>query len=215
MRLFYAIAAVILFSAFAFGQNEQAPIVEKKIDYEDWVLPNVLTGKDMNLRKFIRGKKLVMVVYWAPWCPNWKHDAAFVQGLYEKYKDKGFDVIGVAEYDPVARMKEHIEAYKLTFPSVYETELRTARETSKHNGYRRAAGDTRKWGTPWYLFFDGTKPEPPGLVLAETLPIVNGELIKEEAEKFIRTRLGLDSSALANEIEVCEPETKTPVLIKP
>jgi peroxiredoxin len=195
MRLFYATIAVLVLSFLAFGQNEQAPIVEKKIDYEDWVLPNVLTGKEMNLRKFVRGNKLVMVVYWAPWCPNWKHDAAFVQGLYEKYKGDGFDVIGIAEYDSVAKMKSHIEQYKLTFPSVYESDSTAAREKTKHFTMRRAAGDTRKWGSPWYVFFDGTKPEPTGPIQTETAAIVNGELIKKDAEEYIRKKLGLSDAA--------------------
>jgi hypothetical protein len=45
----------------------------------------VQTGAETNLRKFTAGKKLVMVVYFAPWCPNWKHDAKFVESMYEKY----------------------------------------------------------------------------------------------------------------------------------
>jgi len=193
MKLSSSFLLVLLIASFAFAQNEQAPIVEKKIDYEDWGLPNVLTGKDMNLRKFVRGKKLVMAVYWAPWCPNWKHDAAFVQGLYEKYKGDGFDVIGVAEYDSVAKMKAHIGQYKLTFPSVYESDSTAAREKTKHFTMRRTAGDTRKWGSPWYVFFDGTKPEPKGPIQAETAAVVNGELIKKDAEEYIRQKLGLEA----------------------
>jgi hypothetical protein len=81
--------AFILFTftlVFAQGGNEQSPIVEKEITYKDWVFKNVQTGSDMNLRKFTVGKKLVMVVYFAPWCPNWKHDVRFVESMYQKYK---------------------------------------------------------------------------------------------------------------------------------
>jgi hypothetical protein len=156
-----------------------------------------------------------MVVYWAPWCPNWKHDAAFVQGLYEKYKGNGFDVIGVAAYDPVSSMKSHIEQYKLTFPSVYETEKRDARLTSKHYTYRTAVGDRRKWGTPFYIFLDGKTPEPTGNIQAETAPVVPGELMKEDVEKYIREKLGLTAEKASAELEICEPEKKTAALVKP
>ena len=39
-----------------------------------------------------------MVVYFAPWCGNWRHEAPVAARLYEKYKDQGFEVIGVSEY---------------------------------------------------------------------------------------------------------------------
>ena len=86
MKFILAIGFILSSLVFAFGQggNEQSPIVEKDIAYKDWVYKNVQTGSDMNLRKFTLGKKLVMVVYFAPWCPNWKHDLAFVQAMYEK-----------------------------------------------------------------------------------------------------------------------------------
>lgn len=215
MKVILSLILVVGFALSAFGQNERAPMVEKKIDYENWTYPNVLTGAETNLRTFVRGKKLVMVVYWAPWCPNWKHDAAFVQGLYEKYKGNGFDVIGVAAYDPVSSMKSHIEQYKLTFPSVYETEKRDARLTSKHYTYRTAVGDRRKWGTPFYIFLDGKTPEPTGNIQAETAPVVPGELMKEDVEKYIREKLGLSAEKASAELEICEPEKKITALVKP
>ena len=107
-----------------FGQNEQSPIVEKAFDYKDWTYKNIRNDGSTNLREFTKGKKLVLVVYFAPWCPNWKHDVAFVQGLYDKYRSNGLEIIGVGEYDPVPSMKTHLDAYKITFPSVYESDSR-------------------------------------------------------------------------------------------
>src|SRR5687767_11367795 len=118
MKLILTITLTLICFSAAFGQggNESAPIVEKDIAYKDWIYKDVQTGADVNLRKFIAGKKLVMVVYFAPWCPNWKHDVSFVQSMYEKYKAKGFDVVAIGEYDPVQSMKSHVAQYKLTFP---------------------------------------------------------------------------------------------------
>ena len=44
------------------------------------------------------GKKLVMVLYFAPWCPNWRNEAPVAASLYEKYKAQGFEIVGVSEY---------------------------------------------------------------------------------------------------------------------
>lgn len=222
MKFIFALAIILSGLAFAFGQggNEQSPIVEKDIAYKDWVYKNVQTGNDMNLRKFTFGKKLVMVVYFAPWCPNWKHDLPFVQAMYEKYKINGLDVIAVGEYDPVDSMKAHIEQFKLPFPVVWESDARTAKQTTSHYEYRKSVGDTRNWGSPWYIFLEVNKLEPGGQVMTKKAPIVNGELVQPDAEKFIREKLGLraeTSTSLAKtpEIEICEPEKKNTALVKP
>ena len=59
----------------AFAQNEQAPILEKDLAYKDWTLKGIRDGKDADLRDLIKDKKLVAIVYFAPWCHNWQHDA--------------------------------------------------------------------------------------------------------------------------------------------
>jgi len=222
MRIITSILFVLISFSFAVAQNEQAPIVEKTFDYKDWVYKNIETGKDMNLRKFTDGKKLVMVVYWAPWCPNWEYDVAFVQSLYEKYKDKGFDVIGVGEYDPVDNMKAHIKTNKVTYTNVYESTSRLDREKTAHYSQRREAGDLRKWGSPWYVFLETGKLEPDGqIVMSKKPPVVNGELIKKQAEAFIQEKLGIAVASQSagigksKEFEVCEPDTKTSEFKKP
>lgn len=208
-----AIMAFILAGA-AFSQTgEQAPIVERDFEYKDWVYKNIATDRDMNLRKFVNGKKLVMVTYFSPWCPNWKNNAAFVQKMYDKYKGNGFDVIAVGEYASVDAMKKHVDEYKLTFPVVFESDSQAARLTTTHYQLRQAAGDTRKWGSPWYVFLEGSKVEPAGNVFTRKTPVVNGELIEAEAEKYIRTKLGLDKTAA---VEVCDPAKPTTAnLVKP
>src|SRR6478735_344605 len=79
MKFVFSLAFILLTATLAFAQggNESSPIVEKEIAYKDWNYKNVQTGAETSLRSFAAGKKLVMVVYFAPWCPNWKHDVKF------------------------------------------------------------------------------------------------------------------------------------------
>jgi thiol-disulfide isomerase/thioredoxin len=220
MKPFFTLILILSSLVFASAQNEQAPIVEKEIGYKDWVYKNVQTGSDVNLRKFTFGKKLVMVVYFAPWCGNWKHDLPFVQAMYDKYKGNGFDVIAVGEYDPVDSMKAHISQYKLTFPVVWESDSGSAKQKTSHYEYRRSVGDTRNWGSPWYILLEVGKLETNGKVLAKRAPVVSGELIRPEAEKFIRERLGLAATAdlklsSLDPAEVCDPAKSSAPLVKP
>ena len=222
MKFIFAAALVLCGLSLAFGQggNEQSPIIEKEIAYKDWTYKNVQTAADVNLRSVTNGKKLVLVVYFAPWCPNWKHDARFVQSMYDKYKTNGLDVVGVGEYDPVDSMKTHIAEYKLTFPVVWESDARASKQTTPHYAYRKSVGDTRSWGSPWYIFLEGKALEGSGPVIVKKAPDVNGELIQPDAEIFIREKLGLKPEGAIGltktaEIEVCEPEKKAAALAKP
>ena len=221
MRYLAAFFVSIVCLTAVFGQNEQAPIIERDIEYKDWTYKSVRGGEEVNLRSFTRGKKLVMVVYFAPWCNNWKHDAPMLQRLYEKYKPAGLDMIAVGEYDPVAAMVSNLDALKITFPAVYESENRSEKQNTPHYSYRKSTGDTRNWGSPWYIFLTPETMEKKGDKLVKKTFVINGEMIEAEGEKFIREKLGLPAEpakgAIAGKekIEVCEPDKKIADLKKP
>ena len=214
MKPLLALAIILIGLTAVFAQNEQAPLQEKEIKYKDWTYKSVRDDKDINLRDFAKKKKLVLVVYFAPWCPNWKHEAPFAQKLYEKYKANGFDVIGVGEYDTVAAMKTDLDDKKITFPVVYESDSKESKQKTLHYEYRQAVGDTRGWGSPWNIFLEPARLAKKGDILTEKTFIVNGELIEAEVEKFVREKLGLPAetpkakNSANRTIEVCEPETK-------
>ena len=208
----------ILLVGFTFtaqAQHEYAPLLEKEINYKDWTYKSIRDGKDVNLRQITATKKLVLVVYFAPWCPNWKLQAPVAEALYEKYKDKGLEIVAVGEYDTVDVMKASLDTFKITFPAVYESEARTAKQQTLHYEYRKLTGDTRNWGSPWSIFIEPATLEKKGDVLVKKATIVNGELMEAETETFIREKLGLPKeekktqSAEKKTAEVCEPTTTT------
>ena len=219
-RAFVGAAIMLLSLVAANAQNEQSPIVEKEITYNDWTYKDIRSGKDVNLRDFAKGKKLTIVVYWAPWCHNWQHDAPMVEKLYEKYKDKGLGVIGVGEYDPVDSMKGILDTFKITFPAVYESQNRSEREKTLHFGYRHATGDTRNWGSPYYVFLIPSSMEKKGDVLTKKTFVINGEMIETEGEAFIRKQLKLpllDAPKVTqvSQTESCDPNPRPTELKRP
>ena len=221
MKTLLALAIMLFGLTFASAQTEQAPLQEKEIKYKDWTYKSIRDDKPVNLREFTNKKKLVMVVYFAPWCPNWKHEAPFAQKLYEKYEVNGFDVIGVGEYDTIDAMKTNLDTFKITFPVVYESDSKEARQKTLHYDYRIAVGDARGWGSPWNIFLEPSKLTKKGDVLTEKTFVVNGELIEAEVEKFVREKLGLSTDktkadkTVSKIIEVCEPEKKVANFVKP
>lgn len=191
----FALLAFTLSSlvAFAQGNHEYAPIQEKEISYADWTYKNLKDDSPVNLRSFANGKKLVLVVYFASWCPNWRNEAPFAAKLYEKYKADGLDVIGVSEYASREDTKNFFGPAGPAFTIVSESESRENRETTPHFGYRHKTGDTRKWGSPYNIFLTPAKLNPTEEVLTEKVWVANGELIEADAEKFVREQLGLKS----------------------
>jgi peroxiredoxin len=223
MKSLFLMAILLLSFTFANAQHEYAPIKEHEIKYKDWTYKSVQDGKDVNLRDFTKGKKLVMVVYFAAWCPNWKFEAPVAQKLYDKYKSQGFDVIGVGEYATAVDTKKYFDDNKLTFPVVFESETKEDKLKTTHYDYRQKTEDTRNWGSPWNIFLEPATIEKKGDTIAKKAFVVNGEFIEDETEKFIRQKLGLPAEESKAEIikakddkkiETCDPEKKTIVDFK-
>ncbi len=173
--------------------HEYAPVLEKTVNYKAWTLNELASNKPVALRSLMQGKKLVMVLYFAPWCPNWRNEAPVAASLYEKYKAQGFEIIGVGEYGSRDDVKAFFGPTGSPYPVVSESESRDDREKTPHFGYRQLTGDTRKWGSPWNIFLDPAKCNSSGDVLTEKAWIVNGELIQADADKFIHDRLAANA----------------------
>jgi thiol-disulfide isomerase/thioredoxin len=195
-------AALILTATAAHAQNghEYAPIVEKTVNYKNWTLNNLATNKPASLRSLMQGKKLVMVLYFAPWCPNWRNEAPVAARLYDKYKSQGFEIVAVSEYASAADSRSYFGPMGAPYPVVVESETREDRDKTPHYAYRQMTGDTRKWGSPWNIFLDPAKCNSTGDVLIEKAFVVNGELIEAEADKFIADRLKTNAA-----ITPCKP----------
>lgn len=202
------------------AQNEQAPIVDKDIKYQNWKYPTVRDiSKELDLRELSAGKKLVVVVYFAPWCPNWRFDAPKLEAFYKKYQAQGLEIVGVGEYDPVDSMKTNLNSLGITFPVVYESVSRAQRGATKHSEYRKGTGDKRYTGSPWYILLDPAKYSKDGDTLVKSADVINGEMIMTEGEAYIRKALGLPAEDAAKKpqpaataaIEACDPNKPTAI----
>lgn len=221
MRYFSRILLGLFIVATVCAQEEQAPITEKEIVYYDWTYKSIHSDLEQNLRNYTVGKKLVIVVYFAPWCHIWRHDGPMIQKLYDKYKDDGLGVIAVGLYDPVEAMKANLNTLKIRFPAVYESVDRDDKQRSLHYKYRQSTGDERIWGSPWYIFLNPSNMEKAGDILTRKASVINGSMIESEGEAFIRrqlelpaidTKIGLRKNG---KIEVCNPNNRIIGLIRP
>ena len=199
MKQFFAIIMLALTLAPALRAqdgHEYSPLQEKTVNYKNWTFNDLKDNKPAELRSLARGKKLVLVVYFAPWCPNWRNEAPVAARLYEKYKAQGLEVIGVGEYGSRDDVLAYFGATGAPYPVVMESETKEAKKTNSHYGYRQLTGDTRNWGSPWNIFLEPAKIKATGDVLTENAWVVNGELIEADVDKFISERLGAKAAVI-------------------
>lgn len=77
-----------------------------------------LDGGTITLAEF-RGKKPVVVDFWASWCPNCRRDMPNLNRFYEKYKDK-VEVIGVNLQEKDSTVRDFIASRGITFPIAFD-----------------------------------------------------------------------------------------------
>jgi hypothetical protein len=193
-----SVLAFVLAPAVARAQagHEYSPLTESTVNYKNWKLQNVVTDKEEDLRKLMAGKKLVMIVYFAPWCGNWRNESPIAAKLYDKYKAQGFQVIGISEYADRESARAYFGEGGPPYPVVIESEKRDDKQETAHYAYRQLTGDKRNWGSPWNIFLEPGKVNANGEVLTEKAWVVNGELIEDEVDKFIASKVGGASAAV-------------------
>ena len=160
-----------------------------KLEYQNFRLPTSVEGQIIDLRAATKGKKLVLVAYFAAWCENSNHDYETIKYLLKKFGDKGLSVIGVCNYSEPKEVKEFIIRHQPVYPIGLESTDDKLREQTTHYGYRKQCGDARKWGTPFSLLIEAKNIQAEGETIASEVFAANGEIARKEAEKLIKQLL--------------------------
>jgi peroxiredoxin len=81
-------------------------------DAADFTLTD-LKGADWTLRK-LRGK-VVLVNFWATWCPPCRKEMPDLDALYEQFKDKGFVILAISDED-AAKVNPYLHDHPVSYP---------------------------------------------------------------------------------------------------
>jgi len=71
--------------------------------------------------------KIVMIHFWADWCPNCRGEFPRIQKAYEKLKSADFEILGINSGQSKAHVQEIRETYELTYPLLVDKKTETAK----------------------------------------------------------------------------------------
>jgi peroxiredoxin len=94
-------------------------------------------GADYNLAA--QKGKVILLDFWATWCPPCKVEIPWFVEFQEKYGPKGFVVIGVSVDDPASALKPFGEKYKVNYPLLIG---------NGRNDIKGPRGYNAAWGLP-------------------------------------------------------------------
>lgn len=77
-----------------------------------------LNGEPLSLEKY-RGQ-IILLDFWATWCPPCIAEMPFVKNTYQKYKNQNFEIIGISLDNELNQLTTYLEKEDITWPQYYD-----------------------------------------------------------------------------------------------
>lgn len=149
--------------------------------------PN-LEGEPVELSRLLEQNRVVLLTYFAEWCSNCRYEAPILAELYQRYRDRGFEIVARSEYSHRDEVERYVQKYGVEYPVVLGSanpdpdDEDAVRTVTTHYRFRKALGDERKWGTPLNVLILGGE--------LDTIRVVTGEFFPGALEEVLARELG-------------------------
>ena len=106
--------------------KEMARMLAKRFDLQGKPMQIKFTAADgrvVDLDK-MRGK-VVLLDFWASWCPPCMAEVPHLKSAYEKFHPKGFEIIGINSDDEKEQMEHVLDVAKISWPQYFDGQGQT------------------------------------------------------------------------------------------
>lgn len=79
-------------------------------------------GKSVSLSELCRGKKYLLIDFWASWCNPCRKEIPNLKKLYAQYADKGFQIVSISIDKKEAEWTKALKEEQLQWPNFLDTE---------------------------------------------------------------------------------------------
>ena len=141
--LFLAISITLITSCFEQKPVEKEPITSVPDAPADVVkdvpkapvYKNLVDGENISLAS-MRGQ-ILLIDFWATWCPPCREEIPGFIELYDEYKDKGVTLVGISMDRDVSVVERFIQQRKVNYPVIMNTrELQSQYENAINQSIR-------------------------------------------------------------------------------
>ncbi|HEY5998535.1 MAG TPA: TlpA disulfide reductase family protein [bacterium] len=121
-------AAVVVVAAAPAGAALEGSKLKVGQAAPDFTLKDI-DGKAWKLSD-LKGKKVVMIDFWATWCNICKREMPVLERVYKEYKAKGVEFFGVAldDADKIKQIRKILEEKGVTYPILIDQDQKVATE---------------------------------------------------------------------------------------
>lgn len=108
----YSLGLLIIFALFLLGGHGHAATVMPEFSEADITSDGVVNSADLK-------GTVLLVNFWATWCPPCRQEIPSLITIHDRYKDQGFSVIGISMDEGGRRLvSKFAEKLKINYPVI-------------------------------------------------------------------------------------------------